>query len=114
MQMYATNILPVVGIIFMSHLMLIKKCLLSSDGSMPNIEVIQEGRRTGNLKIKRFKTVTYEKDVLCYGAQIYNQLPIEIRELTSITKFKQKCKGFLLDKKDLLLQPGQIRNRKLN
>jgi hypothetical protein len=110
---YAPKILPVTGIFYLSHLMLLKKSILAQDNSMPKIDVITEGRRAGSLKIERFKCKIYERDFVCFGTSIYNQLPTNIKEITKIHQFKGACKDWLLSKTDELLNPRQLVPHKL-
>jgi hypothetical protein len=78
------------------------------DGSMPTLDVISDGRRTGQLKIERFKCRNYEKDVICFGAFLYNQLPAQIRNIKPLRRFQNESKKFLLSKIEVLLRPNQL------
>jgi hypothetical protein len=111
---YAPRVLPVIGIVYLSHLMLIKKSILAQDNSMPKIEMINDGRRAGSLKIDRFRIKAYEKDFVCFGSSIYNNLPANIKGITELPQFKNACKDWLLSKIDLLLDPQQLISQKLN
>jgi hypothetical protein len=111
-KIYFPKILPVTGIFYLSHIMLIKKSIINQDGSMLDLEMIQDGRRAGNLKVKRFKSRLLEKDVSSFGALLYNQLPDEIKAVQGLKSFKKQSKSFLLTKLDLLLSHDQLKTHK--
>lgn len=102
----ATNIMPVTGIAYLNLLLLVKKSLLSYEND--EFEVIQEGRRKQQLKFQRYSKNILAKDFLCLGPTVYNQLPLEIREIKSYNLFKRKLKSYLLECKQVFLRGNQL------
>lgn len=106
----AINVLPVIGIAYYNLLLLTKKYILLSPD---DFEIITEGRRKNQIKFPRFKKNILADDLICLGPRIYNQLPLEIREIKNINLFKNQLKKFLLDKKIIFLRGGQLDVNKL-
>ena len=52
-------------------------------------------------------------DFTCLGPKIYNQLPLEIREINRYNVFKQKLKKFLLENKLIFLRGNQLHENNL-
>ena len=95
----AVNVLPIIGIAYFNLLLLVKKHLLDTEESQKDFEVIQEGRRIQQLKFQRYRKNVLASDFLCLGPTIYNQLPLEIREISKYNLFKRKLKTYLLERK---------------
>lgn len=53
-------------------------------------------RNAENLIIARSRTNYGRKNITHEGVQLYNKLPLEIRNLKSLTAFKNKCKQYVL------------------
>lgn len=100
---YERNLLPVRGYAYLSAMVQVKRCLLSSDESLQKLEVIEGGRRAGTVKFSRYKRVCLEKDLLVTGIKLYNCLPQNLREITNLKQFKAKAKTFLLERREEIL-----------
>lgn len=100
----AVNVLPVKGIAYLNLLLLIKKYILTNS---EDFEVINDGRRKNQLKFIRFRNMLAD-DLVCLGPRVYNQLPLEIREIKSYNSFKRKLKVFLLENKLIFLRGNQL------
>lgn len=100
----AVNVLPVKGIAYLNLLLLIKKYILTNS---EDFEVINDGRRKNQLKFIRFRNMLAD-DLVCLGPRVYNQLPLEIREIKSYNSFKRKLKIFLLENKLIFLRGNQL------
>ena len=101
----AINVLPVIGIACFNLLLLIKKSIITNSG---DFEIINEGRRRKQLKFLRFRKKVLANDLICLGPNVYNQLPLEIREISKYNQFKQKLKTYLLEKKSIFLRGTQL------
>ena len=101
----AVNVLPVKGIAFFNLLLLTKKYILTNHD---DFEVILDGRRKGQLKFPRFRKVLLANDLICLGPKVFNQLPLEIREIKGYNQFKKKLKKFLLENKLIFLRGNQL------
>ena len=55
-------------------------------------------RHRNTLAFPRHNTTKFEKQVIYNGLKLYNKLPIHIREIKEIKKFKHSLKKFLIDK----------------
>lgn len=100
----AVNVLPVLGIACFNLLLLVKKNLTISE----DFEVVVDGRRKKQLKFPRFRKFLLANDFTCLGPKVYNQLPLEIREINRYNVFKQKLKNFLLENKLIFLRGNQL------
>jgi len=101
----AVNVLPVTGIACFNLLLLTKKYIITNS---EDFEVITEGRRKKQLKFSRFRKKVLTNDLICPGPFVYNQLPLEIREISRYNQFKQKLKTYLLEKKLIFLRGNQL------
>lgn len=112
----AKDILPVVGLIYLSHIVMVKKCLIFAniDNSLPKLALIEGGRRAGNIKYDIAKRRLLEKDISHFGAALYNQLPTEIKQIDKLQQFKQNVKAYLLQRVEILLRDGQLRENLIN
>jgi hypothetical protein len=107
---YAPNVLPVMGLIFMSICTEVKKSLLDNDEALINFQRMRS-TRTKLLKINRSRTNIRRNDLEIIGASIYNSLPDEIREISHISPFKSRVKRFLQSKSGSLISPLQLNTR---
>ena len=109
---YVTNVLPVMGLIFMSICSQVKKSLLENDEALIQFQRLRSNR-TKYLKINESKSSIRSNDIEIIGASIYNSLPEEIRNINYLKSFKTKLKKFLMSKADSLVSPMQLctRNR---
>ena len=103
----ATNILPITGIAYFNLLLLVKKQLISQEDDVDFV-LIPEGRRRQQIKFARYSKNVLAKDFSCLGPLIYNQLPLEMREMKSYNAFKKKLKAYLLDNKQIFLRGNQL------
>ena len=100
----AVNVLPVKGIAYLNLLLLTKKYILTYS---EDFEVIHDGRRKNQLKFTRFRKMLAD-DLICLGPRVFNQLPLEIREIKSYNIFKRKLKAFLLENRLIFLRGNQL------
>jgi hypothetical protein len=101
----AVNVLPVIGISCFNLLLLTKKYILTNSD---DFEVIDEGRRKKQLKFLRYRKKVLSNDLICLGPHVYNQLPLEIRDISSYNQFKWKLKTYLLEHKLIFLRGNQL------
>lgn len=106
-EKYAKNVLPVMGIIFKSLCMMVKKSLLEQDDALVHMEPLRS-TRVQKLKIKDYKSKFMSNDVEIAGAKIFNSLPVELRTIESLNVFKSRLKSFLLSKNGSLSSIQQI------
>jgi hypothetical protein len=111
---YADRILPIVGTIFFSQLVMVWKSLNAGDGYLLQFEQMNRGtRQDGSLRIEKFRRGCFEFDVKIYGAQLFNQLDLRIRSSSKIEEFKREVFRLLSGKVDILLRENQIKQRNL-
>lgn len=79
---YAKDLLPIAGYVKLSAIIQVKRCLEFTDGALPMLEVIESGRREGDLKIERFKKMSLKKDIVIWGAKMFNKIPLDLRIAT--------------------------------
>jgi hypothetical protein len=107
---YAPNVLPVMGLIFMSICTEVKKSLLDNDEALISFQRMRS-TRTRLLKINQSRTKIRSNDLEVIGASIFNSLPDEIRDINHLNPFKTKLKRFLLSKSGSLISPFQLNSR---
>lgn len=107
---HVTNVLPVMGLIFMAICTHVKKSLLQSDDALIQFQKLRS-TRTRLLKLNESNTSIRKNDLEIIGASIYNSLPDEIREVNNLIPFKVKLKKFLLSKVASLVSPMQLFTR---
>lgn len=59
---------------------------------MPKVNLVSDDRIAGTIKLPRFKPKIFEKDTLCFGCLLYNQLPVEIRGINNLPAFRMHTK----------------------
>jgi exonuclease III len=106
-EKYAKNVLPVMGIIFKSLCVMVKKSLIEQDIALIHVEPLRSNR-VNLLKSKRHKTKFMANDVEVLGPQIYNSLPEELRLIRSLNLFKTKLRSFLMSKSGSLASIQQL------
>lgn len=106
-EQYAKKVLPIMGLIFKTLCIMVKKSLIEDDEALVRFERLRS-MRVNFLKTKRHKTNIMANDVEIVGAQIYNSLPVEIRQISSLKLFKLRLKSFLLSKSKSLVSTQQI------
>jgi hypothetical protein len=107
---YSKNVLPVMGIIFMSICTQVKKSMLDNDEALIQFQKLRSSR-TQLLKVNESRSSIRRYDIEIIGASIYNSLPIEIREINHLKPFKVQLKKFLLSKAAVLVSPLQLSTR---
>ena len=107
---YAKNVLPIMGQIFMSICILVKKSLIEDDEALIKVERLRSAR-TKMLKINKSSTSIRANDIEVIGASIFNSLPEDIRKIEQQQSFKMKLKNYLLSKSASLVSPLQISTR---
>jgi len=95
------------GLIFKTLCTMVKKSLIEDDEALVRFEKLRSSR-VNMLKIKIHRTNVLANDVEIVGAQIYNSLPDELRQISSLKLFKLRLKGFLLSKSRSLVTTQQI------
>lgn len=106
-EKHAKNVLPIMGIIFKSLCVMVKKSLIEQDEALIDVELLRSNR-VKKLKIKSYNSKFMRNDVEIIGAQIYNSLPDELRLVESFNLFKSRIKSFLLSKSGSLSSIQQI------
>lgn len=95
-KIYAINILPVKGVIFLSTTCLVNKihkAIVSTNINLPKIA--RRGRSEGKFKASKFKSDFLKRDISFCGVQLFNNLPSEIRNSENHETFKKKTKDYL-------------------
>lgn len=110
------NTLPIIGIVYLSMLSFIKKSLIYSNELLPKYELNTNlTRLNGTLKVDRFKRKNRAgNETSCLGVKLFNQLPEEIRNLTSLKVFKKRVKIYLQKNVDILLMDDQFSNKRIS
>jgi len=106
-EKYAKNVLPIMGLIFKSICIMVKKSLIEQDEALINVESLRSNR-VNMLKTASYKTKIMANDVEIIGTQIYNTLPEELRLIRSFNLFKTRIKCFLLSKSGSLASVQQL------
>lgn len=106
----APNVLPVIGLLFYSCLLSIKKSLLMNDDSLVKFEVLKSDRLK-NIKIGKFKSNYLTNDITTLGSSLYNSLPVSIKSMDNLNSFKSHLKAYLLSKNITLISQEQIVNK---
>ncbi|KAG5674196.1 hypothetical protein PVAND_004178 [Polypedilum vanderplanki] len=97
----ATGILPIVGLIYLSILIMTKNAIISNrlgNINLPSIELWKERRSEGMAKIPTAKKNILRNDMICIGPKLYNQMPKSIRDIEDLNRFKRMVKLFFLEK----------------
>jgi len=110
------NTLPVIGIVYYSMMVYIKKSLLTNRQELLKFDINDSNRRSsGELIASRFKKKHCLGLDICYlGVNLYNQLSKELMDIKSLKKFKSELKKYLIGKIDLLLSPDQHKTRNIS
>lgn len=115
-ELYSTNelfnkeakqILPVCGLIYYSALIMIKKSILTDDGSLPLIKRLGSTRKY-NLILEKAKKKIMIKDITHTGIKLFNQLPEDIKRENNLNVFKRKAKDLLLSRNASLIKDTQF------
>ena len=103
----AKNILPVTGMIYMSALIMIKKCLQNIDNSLPKVSKLKS-IRSRDLAICPAKKKILCDDITHIGTKLYNLLPQDIKDERNFFRFKKMLKNFLISRNESLIKSGQF------
>lgn len=103
----AKKILPVTGIIYFSALTMIKKSLLSKDGSLPSVNRLRSPR-SNDLQIGKARKRIMSGDITHTGCKLFNQIPSHINLEPSLSIFKQYLKMFILSRNESLIKKTQF------
>jgi hypothetical protein len=97
---YATNVLPLKGLIAYSSILMIHKIVTEQVQSNLKIERNWKGLRNNGELIPwtHKKSTALGSDITCAGVKLYNELSAEIRRATNIDQFKFILKKHLLSK----------------
>ena len=112
---YEHKSLPVIGIVYASLMINLKKSLLLDMEELLDFEVYSNNRRSsGDVRPSSFSRKRHiGTDISYLGPILYNQLSKELKEMKNLNKFKVAVKSYLLDKIDLLLSPDQLRTHRI-
>jgi hypothetical protein len=113
---FMPNTLPVIGVIYYSMMVYIKKSLLSNKPELLEFDISNSNRRSsGELIAKRFrKKQCIAVDISCLGVNLYNQLGKDLTEIKNLKKFKSELKCYLIKNVNLLLDPDQHKTRNIS
>jgi len=111
-ETYVPNVLPVVGIIFYSAIVMVKKYLIEPDEAAFSI-AITNSRRVNEIKVHLARSSSKKDDLCCSGIALYNKLPSSLKSIANINQFKRELKMFLLSKRENLLKESQFKDRDL-
>ncbi|KAG5667710.1 hypothetical protein PVAND_015681 [Polypedilum vanderplanki] len=104
------KILSVIGCIYYSAIMMVKKSLNSTDKSLPHIRK-GSSTRNNNVILSIAKTKILQDDITSSGCILYNQLPSELKTISNVFAFKTELKSFLLARTKSLLKHSQFNER---
>lgn len=113
---YMPNTLPVVGVIYYSMMVYIKKSLLTNKPELLEFTINDSNRRSsGELVPCRYrKKHCLGHDIGYLGVILYNQLSKDLTEEANLKKFKINLKSYLITKVDLLLDGDQQKTRRIS
>jgi hypothetical protein len=113
---YATDTLPVIGIVYSSLMINIHKSIILQKEELIKFVVSNNSRRSsGEVVADRFKRKQLMgTDITYLGVILYNQLPKKLKEIKNINKFKNEIKIYLIGKIDLLLDAEQFKSRRIS
>lgn len=103
----AKRILPIMGLLFYSVSIMMKKSALVGSDAFVKVEYLRS-TRTKFLRTPISLTSVRANDVEIVGPSIYNSLPDEIRDIQSLNLFKRRLKAFLLSKNESLCSKQQL------
>jgi uncharacterized protein YchJ len=105
--------LPIAGLIYLGLLILVKKSLIAMEPGMIDFVVKLKGRRKGTIEIERCHYLQRNKDVMTIGASLYNMLPVQLRDINTLSSYKSEVKKFLLTKQKWLVSDAQLQGMAL-
>ena len=109
----AKHIMCVVGLIYYSALIMVKKSVLCNDDSLPSINRARSTRRSDLiLSIARKKVMS--DDISNIGCKLFNELPTDIKSENNFFLFKVLLKKFIVSRNVSLIKHGQFSNKSFN
>jgi hypothetical protein len=106
----AKKVLCVVGLIYNSALIMVKKSLLCKDDSLPLIKKARSTRRMDLIPYNAKRKVMSD-DITNIGCKLYNELPMDIKTENNFFLYKVMLKQFLLSRNESLVKHGQFSNK---
>ena len=107
---HATNILPIMGMIFYFVCLMVHKSLYAQHESLIKVQKLQS-LRSSLLKMENSKLIIRSNDIEIIGPSIFNSLPAELREIQTPSIFKTRLKAFLLSISASLATNAQISSK---
>jgi hypothetical protein len=104
------RVLPIMGLLFYSCLVSVKKSLLAVDDTLVKFEVLKSDRLK-NIRGFNYSTKFMKNDITSLGSSLYNSLPIKLKSISSLISFKLELKKHLLTKTDTLISPRQMADK---
>ena len=112
-ETFAPEILPVVGLIFYSAIIMVKKYLLEPNESAFSM-INTHSKRVNEIKAHLARSSIKKDDLCSSGISLYNKLPTSLKSIMHVVQFKRDLKKFLLSKREILLKENQFNDRDLN
>lgn len=109
----AKQIMCVVGLIYYSALIMVKKCVLCKDESLPCINRARSTRRK-DLILSIAKKKVMSDDITNIGCKLFNELPADIKSENNLLLFKLQLRKFILSRNVSLIKHGQFSNKSFN
>jgi retron-type reverse transcriptase len=102
------NVLTVIGIIYLSTIVMVWKCIKSDDLSLPPVTRLRNIARNKNLVLPKVSKKDLRRDITHSGCKLYNQLPNDIKDTSCFKEFKVKVRKFILLRTESLLREEQF------
>jgi hypothetical protein len=108
-SIHAQNILPVIGVVFHSLILLVKKANVLNNCGIRKLEECKMNRTM------TYKTARYTRDILkfdysWFGVKLFNQLPENIKKIDNFKKFSKEVKAYLLDNINSLINRQTLKD----
>ncbi|KAG5666272.1 hypothetical protein PVAND_017607 [Polypedilum vanderplanki] len=102
------RIMSVIGCIYYSAILMVKRIVDCTDGSLPTINK-SHSTRTSNVNLTSAKSKLLKHDVVNSGCALYNQIPLKLKlPSCNINDFRAELKLFILQNTNSLLKPNQF------
>ncbi|KAG5674284.1 hypothetical protein PVAND_004263 [Polypedilum vanderplanki] len=109
----ACDSLTIIGTIYLSLIVMVKKCIISNDDSLPDVHCFRPSARNSNVYVRKAKNRYLKRGIIHIGCNLYNQLPENIKQLHEVSLFKKHVRTYLLRHTDSLLRQGQFTHNKI-
>ncbi|KAG5666625.1 hypothetical protein PVAND_014641 [Polypedilum vanderplanki] len=106
--------LSIIGIIYLSAIVMVKKAVETKDDSLPRITRFRESARNRNLYITPGRKRELRSDITHVGCKLFNQLPENIKSIHELSRFKKEVKSYLLQHTESLLRTRQFTSNLIN